>query len=694
MSLTTVNGCSTIFAMSSQTDPMMCSQCGEEVSQGENFCGSCGHRSDDSWIGEIVDGRYRVLGLIGGGGMGEVYRIEHIRMGKIAAMKIIHGVLAKNKEMRDRFHREAQAISRLTHIHTVQVFDFGQHKDAMYLVMEYVRGEDLGNVLRRDGPMDVYRAGRIIIQVCQALAEAHERGVVHRDVKPENILLTRTKDGQDFVKIVDFGLARIKEEGEPSITAQGSIIGTPYYMSPEQARGDDPDQRTDIYSLGGVLYRSITGEVPYAAPSPMVVLTKCLTEELKPPTRRRPDLKIPPKVEEVVMKAMAKDPGSRYSSALEMADAMQSCLESLSQPSFVSPLGQLPTSLDGEGKRASDNPETWSTSLRLNRSDFDDFERSLRRRRRVQKLMIPFVFLVLACGATYLFWPSGRAQPKYAKVEKEPNNSMEDANLVANGIAIEGIIGKRLSETMSDVDVYRFQLPRGAWIALAELWPQRNMDLVLRIYGSEGPVSEPIVVAQHSKESGAEVFTSLSLTGGIYYAVVSEMIGSKGPNEGVSDRYRLKISWEPLKDTHEQEPNDSIETSQAVSEQGYVVGFVNDQMDEDYYSHQRGDGEESKFVSVKLEPQGKDDDLVLDCITDAGMVREKKSGEVLKKAYGMKVQSMLKRECCVRVSGSSSRLIARVSRRPASLSENSAEKDPREVYSPYRLNFLPLERCD
>lgn len=674
---------------------MMCSQCGSEVSQEENFCGRCGHRSDDSWIGEIIDGRYRVLGLIGGGGMGEVYRIEHIRMGKIAAMKIIHGVLAKNKEMRDRFHREAQAISRLTHIHTVQVFDFGQHKDAMYLVMEYVRGEDLGNVLRRDGPMDVYRAGRIIIQVCQALAEAHERGVVHRDVKPENILLTRTKEGEDFVKIVDFGLARIKEEGEPSITAQGSIIGTPYYMSPEQARGDDPDQRTDIYSLGGVLYRSITGEVPYAAPSPMVVLTKCLTEELKPPTRRRPDLKIPPKVEEVVMKAMAKDPESRYSSAMEMADSMQSCLESLSQPSFVSPLGQLSTSLEGEGKRASDNPETWSTSLRLNRSDFDEFERSLRRRRRAQKLMIPFVLLVLACGATYLFWPSGRAQPKHATVEKEPNNSMEDANLVANGIAIEGTIGKRLSENMSDVDVFRFKLPRGAWSVMGELWPQRNMDLVVRVYGSEGPVSEPIVVAQHSEESGAEVFTSLSLTGGVYYAVVSEMIGPKGPSEGVSDRYRLKLSWEPLNDTHEQEPNDSVETSQAVNVKGHVLGFVNDQMDQDYYRYKpgAGHGKESKFIKVKLEPERKDDDLVLDCITDAGLGREKKSGEVLKKAYGMKVKSMLKRKCCVSIAGNVDRFIARVSRRPAPLNENSPENDPQEIYSPYRLDFLPVDKC-
>ena len=117
--------------MKSRSGPVTCSQCGCEIEAEENFCGNCGHRADDSWIGEIIDNRYRVLGRIGGGGMGEVYRIEHVRMGKVAAMKMIHGVMAKNREMRARFQREAQAVSRLTHIHTVQVFDFGQHKEAM-----------------------------------------------------------------------------------------------------------------------------------------------------------------------------------------------------------------------------------------------------------------------------------------------------------------------------------------------------------------------------------------------------------------------------------------------------------------------------------------------------------------------------------------------------------------------------------
>lgn len=618
--------------------------------------------------------------------MGEVYRIEHVRMGKVAAMKMIHGVMAKNQEMRARFQREAQAVSRLTQIHTVQVFDFGQHKEAMYLVMEYVRGEDLGSVLRRDGPMDVFRAGDVVVQVCGALAEAHDQGVIHRDIKPENLLLTRTKDGHDFVKVVDFGLARIREEGEPSITAQGSVIGTPYYMSPEQARGEEPDQRTDIYALGGVLYRALTGEVPYAAPSPMVVLTKCLTEELKPPRVRRPDLEIPHKAQDVVMKAMAKSPDDRYHTAEEMAKDMQSCLESLSQPRFVSPVGGLAVSFEEEGKRASDSPETWSTSLRLSRRDFDHYENALRRRRMLQKLLIPLTLLILAGGLTVFFWPTGSAGSKPATTEKEPNNTTDKANPVANGLVVKGTVGKRLSDTESDLDIYSFQIPSGVWRLRGDLWPQRNMDLVLRVYGEDGPTAKPLVVAQHSGETGAEAFTSQAVKGGrTFFAVVSEMVGPKGPKEGVSDQYRLKISWEPLKENHEQEPNDSVETSQQFPNGGHLSGFVNDNSDRDYYLLETAKLPRGTLLTVNLEAKRGADRLLLDCVSKGEPRAQAKAQGPVEQVRRMKVVAAMKRACQVPLEKGTEVVVVKVSHKSSAHIELPSPSSPEDMVLPYRL---------
>src|SRR5688572_10527755 len=231
----------------------------------------------DPLLGRLIDARYRVISRLGHGGMGVVYKVEHQRMGKIAAMKVLHRELVSDKEVVKRFRREAEAVSKLTHPNTVQTFDFGTADGAMYLVMEYVRGEDLGAILRRDGPLAFRRAAPIFIQICAALAEAHELGIVHRDLKPENILVTRTKEGSDHVKVLDFGLAKLSEREEAAeVTGRGTIIGTPYYMSPEQIRGETLDHRSDIYSLGAMMYRILTGEHPFHAQTPVGVLTKHL----------------------------------------------------------------------------------------------------------------------------------------------------------------------------------------------------------------------------------------------------------------------------------------------------------------------------------------------------------------------------------------------------------------------------------
>src|SRR6185436_4685814 len=247
--------------------------------------------SNQAWLGKVVDGRYRVLEVIGRGGMGVVYRVEHLRMGKIAAMKVLHRDLAHDPEIVQRFEREAAAISKLHHPHTVQVFDFGNAQGALYLIMEYVRGLDLAHIINRDGPIPWTRCAPLLAQICSALQEAHELGIVHRDLKPENVLITRTTGGRDYAKVLDFGLAKLDQRGAPAReTERNAIVGTPYFMAPEQIRGDDVDARSDIYSFGALMFELLTGEHLYSSSTAVGVLTKHLTAQPDAPSMRAPKL--------------------------------------------------------------------------------------------------------------------------------------------------------------------------------------------------------------------------------------------------------------------------------------------------------------------------------------------------------------------------------------------------------------------
>jgi len=273
----------------------------------------------DPLLGRVLDGRYRGLSKIGQGGMGAVYKVEHLAMGKMAAMKVLHASLTQDREVAQRFRREAEAVSRLSSPNTVQVFDFGESGGSMYLVMELCKGEDLGAILRRDGPLAFGRLALMMMQVCDALSEAHELGIIHRDLKPENLLVSRARDGRDLVKVLDFGLAKLRDSEEHNaVTARGSLVGTPFYMSPEQIRAEELDARSDVYAMGALMYRLLTGVHPFSAATPVAVLTAHLTEELMPPSRRRPELRIAPRVETIVMRAMAKRKEERYGSAEEL----------------------------------------------------------------------------------------------------------------------------------------------------------------------------------------------------------------------------------------------------------------------------------------------------------------------------------------------------------------------------------------
>ena len=238
-------------------------------------------------LGRMFDRRYRVNELIGSGGMGSVYRATHLEMNREVALKVLERGVADTDKQVQRFYQEARASSRLQHPNTIRVFDFGRADDGrLYLAMEYLRGETLTELLKRQKRLSVDRSCHIIRQVCKSLAEAHQVGIVHRDLKPDNIFITDIYGERDFVKVLDFGIAKSTEnDGQESLTQTGFICGTPRYLSPEQAMGKSIDARSDLYSVGVILFEMLSGHPPFAASTPIALVMKHIHE----PPPRLPD---------------------------------------------------------------------------------------------------------------------------------------------------------------------------------------------------------------------------------------------------------------------------------------------------------------------------------------------------------------------------------------------------------------------
>ncbi|HXU69141.1 MAG TPA: serine/threonine-protein kinase [Polyangia bacterium] len=293
----------------------------------------------DRLLGRVLGGRYRLLERLGQGGMGTVYRATHTLMDKPVAVKILRGELATDAEAVARFHREARSASRLDHDHCIRVTDFGQSDDGLlFLVMELLDGHSLSHITRR-GPVPPARAAAIGVAVAEALAHAHDAGIIHRDLKPDNVFLARRAKGREIVKVLDFGLAKLASDSAlgPSITRDGTVFGTPEYMAPEQAEGEKLDGRTDVYALGVILYQLVCGEVPFKSSNFVALLTKQVSEEPMAPRDRRPDLEIPPGLELIIMKCLAKRREDRYATAGEIADALEPFAASDTSQSLVLP---------------------------------------------------------------------------------------------------------------------------------------------------------------------------------------------------------------------------------------------------------------------------------------------------------------------------------------------------------------------
>jgi serine/threonine-protein kinase len=515
----------------------------------------------DPWLGKVIDGRYRVSELIGQGGMGVVYKVEHQRMGKIAALKMLHHELTSDPEVVRRFKTEAEAVSRLTHHNTVQVFDFGNYQGASYLVMEFVRGVDIGELIDRDGALSFSKAAPLFAQTCAAMVEAHSMGVIHRDLKPENILVTRTHRGRDFVKVLDFGLAKLSEKKEDSsTTGQGLIVGTPYYMAPEQIRGEHCDPRTDIYAMGALMYHSLTGVPPFEAKAPVGVLTKHLTDPVVPPSERRPNLAINARVDEMVLRAMEKKPDDRYQSASDLLEEIELIFteidEDMTHSRRLFPISGSNIALvrSSPGASAHDAVDFGlDDELRLQRSDIDGYERSLQRRRRVQQALLPILLCCIA-GAGYYGFVWRQNQPRTEEVE--PNNELDDATLIAAGKTVTGSIGKRMGERLSDRDYYRLNRPPksdSSEVVSATLRSQPNIDMAIELRDGAGELLRRV---DEAGMGGDEFIRRFRTSAPVRILVLQSKIDGF-PVESITDRYRLDVELSPRSETRESEPNDT-----------------------------------------------------------------------------------------------------------------------------------------
>ncbi len=270
--------------------------------------------------------RYTLLRILGKGGMGYVYEGEHNVLRKRVAIKVLSKQFCNNEELVERFVREARSSSKLQHENVIDVTDFGTTPHgSVFICMELLSGESLGDTIRKEGPMSWARAKPIVLQICRAMHVAHSKGVLHRDLKPDNCFRTKRGGNKDFIKVLDFGLAKVFGDDVSSsnnLTQAGSLFGTPEYMSPEQAQGLATDQRTDVYAVGTVLYEVMTGRTPFVGENFMQILSSQVYDAPPRPFQVRPDADVSPELDKVIMKTLAKDPKRRYQTIRELASAL------------------------------------------------------------------------------------------------------------------------------------------------------------------------------------------------------------------------------------------------------------------------------------------------------------------------------------------------------------------------------------
>jgi eukaryotic-like serine/threonine-protein kinase len=299
--------------------------------------------NQDPFVGKVIDGRYEIQQRVGEGGMGVVYRARQISIDRVIALKMLNQQMAGDPQWVQRFYNEAKACSRLQHPNTIRMFDFGQTSDGrLFMTMEFLDGMSLREALQK-GPLAPQRVVKILIQCCASLAEAHSIGIIHRDIKPDNVFLLNMAGSPDFVKLLDFSVAKLLE-GDRMKTQAGVVFGTPQYMSPEQGRGLPLDARSDLYALGILAFEMLNGNVPFHDDNPMTVIQMHLHAGVPP----MPD-SVPYSVQQIVRRALEKDAGRRYQSSGEMMAHCQQVFAEVSQGGMSIGAGGMPRTMVAGG---------------------------------------------------------------------------------------------------------------------------------------------------------------------------------------------------------------------------------------------------------------------------------------------------------------------------------------------------------
>ncbi|MFL6257506.1 MAG: protein kinase domain-containing protein [Pyrinomonadaceae bacterium] len=337
---------------------MNCPNCQQPLREGAQFCTSCGARTvamagegtevspptvetgasgalkeaGDSLVGRVLDGKYEIIAPLGSGGMGAVYRARRVLIGDEVAVKVLHSRLTGDEKLVERFRREARAAAQLHHPNVVTIHDYGEARGPngfAYIVMELVRGETLRDILKREGRLEPHRAVSLMRDVCAGVGAAHRRGIVHRDIKPDNIIVTPEDEDHpsESVKVVDFGIAKLRDLAaeNSTLTEAGMMVGTLFYMSPEQCKGEPLDSRADVYSLGAMLHEMLAGAPPFTASNITSLIFKHVGE---PPPPLPEDLHVPPALRAAVLRALSKEPDARPRDASEFSREIQTALSS------------------------------------------------------------------------------------------------------------------------------------------------------------------------------------------------------------------------------------------------------------------------------------------------------------------------------------------------------------------------------
>ncbi len=480
-----------------------------------------------AYIGTELDGRYVIQEIIGHGGMGTVFRAQQTLMQKSVAIKLLHADLAARKQVVGRFTREARAISRLSSPHTIRVFDFGRWQDLFYLVMELLQGETLDAVLAR-GPLPHDRVARLVVQMCDSLGEAHEAGVVHRDLKPENIFLT-TQDGQtDFVKILDFGLAKLKNsEDLYDVHSRAELFGTPYYMSPEQIRAGEVDGRSDVYSVGALMFRMLTGRYVHGSDQTTFDILKAHLMDRTPKMAEvaPPGVVIPPALERIVGKCLAKKPEDRFQTMAELAAALQ-------------------TAQQGGWQNAASDDEVEIPEPPVE---------SMARRTVLRRVAI-FVAVLVALVAGVGFVLTSHSEPKPGD-EVEPNDDARHPGVLAADGSAVGYLGKRRSSTQADQDCYALPKLSADEMLSVQVTGLPNMDVLLTLNDKDGDVR---ISVDHRGRGQGELLRFSDPRLPVTALCITEAVAQNGTaSESLSDAYHVQVSRAVRAADSEREPNDS-----------------------------------------------------------------------------------------------------------------------------------------